>query len=233
MTDHVRGEKVVFGRQDIPPLEALPSHDDNAAIVLAAPRQFSWTRRFFKVVALLVVLAGITIGGLFVALENGVLDSTLTAQAEAGMSRALGDKFRPEVGSVRLRFSKDWMLAIEARQVVVTHLPSSLAALKADSVKAVLDPLALVAGRVRVTSAELGSADADISFLPAGLAVDWGSMRIDGVPAWLDLLYPLIDGAVVQLDRAGTTRVSAQTMSLVLPGALGHLLVSEKVKRKV
>ena len=43
-------------------------------------------------------------------------------------------------------------------------------------------------------------------------------MRIDGVPAWLDLLYPLIDGAVVQLDRAGTTRVSAQTMSLVLPG---------------
>ena len=113
---------------------------------LQRPRQFSWTRRFVKVVASLVLLAGITIGGLLIALENGVLDSTLTAQAEAGMSRALGDKFRPEVGSVRLRFSKDWMLAIEARQVVVTHLPSSLAALKADSVKAVLDPAGTCCG---------------------------------------------------------------------------------------
>ncbi|MDB5550693.1 MAG: uncharacterized protein JWL86_677 [Rhizobium sp.] len=224
MVHHVRGEKVVFGKGDFFSLDALPSCEHHDAVVLAPPRKKSWTRRILKLCVLAVFLVILGIGALWFALENGSLDSTLTAQAENAMSRALGSNFEPKVKAVRLRFSSDWMLALEAVDVNVTHVKSGVTALKTSSIKAVLDPLSLLRGKVVLARAEIASADGDISFLPAGPGINWEMVRVDGVPGWLALLYPQLDQAVAQLDRAGTREVRAGAVTLKLPGPQGRVV---------
>ena len=224
MVHHVRGEKVVFGKEDFRHLDAMPSCEHEEAIVLAPARRKSWTMRLVKLFFLLFFLAVMSIGGLWVALENGSLDETLTAQAESAMARSLGSDFSPEVRAVRLRFSSDWMLALEAADVEITHLPSQVKALKTNSIKAVLDPFALAGGKFVLARAEIGSAEGDLSFLPNGPGLTVAVPRVDAVPALMATLYGRLDQAAVQLDRAGTREVSAQNLSLRLPGPTERLV---------
>jgi hypothetical protein len=224
MVHHVRGEKVVFGKGDFHHLDAMPSCDHDAAMVLAAPRKKNWTMRLVKLFFLLFFLAVLAIGALWVALENGSLDETLTTQAEAAMARSLGSDFSPEVKAVRLRFSSDWMLALEAADVEITHVPSKAKALKSNSIKAVLDPFALAAGKIVLARAEIDSAEGDLSFMPQGPVLSVAAPRVDAVPALLGVLFNHLDRAAVQLDRAGTREVAAQDLSLRLPGPAGRVI---------
>ena len=57
MVHHVRGEKVVFGKGEIHPLDAMPSCDHDGVVVLAPVRRRSWTARFVKLFFLLFFLA--------------------------------------------------------------------------------------------------------------------------------------------------------------------------------
>lgn len=218
MIDHVRGEKVVFGKGDFHTLDAMPSCDHNAAIVLAPTRKKSWTMRLVKLFFVLFFLAVLGVGGLWLALENGSLDETLTTQAEAAMGRALGSDFSPEVKTVRLRFSSDWMLALEAADVDIKHVPSGVTALRTTSIKAILDPLALAGGKVVLARAEIDSAEGDLSFMPQGPALAMAAPRVDSVPALLSILYGHLDRASSQLDHAGTRSVTARSLTLRLPG---------------
>jgi len=213
----IRGEKVVFGRSDYQPLDAMPSTAREDAIVLAVPARRSLFAPIARLLLSAVLLSAIAVGSLFLALEGGYLDSTLTAQAENSLSIALGDQFEPKVGAVRLRFSQNWMLALEARDVVVTHRDSRLAALKADSIKAVLDPVALLAGRLVPARTEIGTAEADLRFLPPRPPFDWSTVRIDRLPAQLALLYPSLDKVVAALRKTRTESFSASRLSLLLP----------------
>jgi hypothetical protein len=218
MVHHVRGEKVVFGKGDFHTLDAMPSCDHDGAMVLAPPRKRSWTMRLVKLFFVMFFLAVLSVGGLWFALENGSLDETLTAQAEAAMARSLGKDFSPDVKAVRLRFSRDWMLALEATKVEVTHRPSGIKVLRTSSIKAVLDPLALAGGKVVLARAEIESAAGDLSFLPQAPTTALAAPRIDSVPALLAVLYGQLDQASAQLDRAGTREVVAHDVSLRLPG---------------
>ena len=195
MVHHVRGEKVVFGKGDIHHLDAMPSCDHDGAAVLSPVRRGSWTLRGIKLFFLLFFLSVFGIGGLWVALENGSLDETLTAQAEGMMARSLGKDFVSDVKAVRLRFSSDWMLALDAADVEVTHVPSGVVALKSNSIKAVLDPIALLGGKLVLARAEIDTAQGDFSFLPQGASLDVGVPRVDAVPDLLDQLYVRLDGA--------------------------------------
>jgi hypothetical protein len=224
MVHHVRGEKVVFGKGDFRHLDAMPSCEHDEAMVLATPRRRSWTMRLVKLFFLLFFLAILSIGGLWVALENGSLDEMLTTQAETAMARSLGKDFSPEVKAVRLRFSSDWMLALEAADVEITHVPSGVKALRTNSIKAVLDPFALTSGKFVLARAEIDSAEGDLSFLPQGNAIAMAAPRVDAVPALLAFLYGQLDQAAVQLDRAGTREVTAQNLSLKLPGPTGRMV---------
>jgi hypothetical protein len=215
----IRGEKVVFGKTDYHHLDHLPSARAEDAIVLAVPRRRSWARRLVKLAILLVLAVACAIALVFVSLEEGYLDDTLTARAEDGLSQALGDAFTPEVGAVRLRFSQNWMLAIAAVDVRITHTQSGVVALKTDSITGVLDPLALLRGRIALSRAEIGIAEGDLRFLPAQAPLDWSVVRIDRVPEWLALLYPLLDRGVAALGEADTEQVIAERMTLRLPRA--------------
>lgn len=222
MVHHVRGEKVVFGKGDFDHLDAMPSCEHDEAMVLSAVRKRSWTMRLVKLFFLLFFLAVLGIGGLWVALENGNLDRTLTTQAESLMARSLGKDFAPEVKTVRLRFSRDWMLALEAADVEVTHVPSGVVALRSNSIKAVLDPVALMRGKFLLARAEIDTAQGDFSFMPQGPGINVGAPRVDAVPALLDLLYARLDVATRQLDAAGTREVIAHDVSVKLPGPTGR-----------
>lgn len=224
MVHHVRGEKVVFGKGDIHHLDAMPSCDHDGAAVLSPVRRGSWTLRGIKLFFLLFFLSVFGIGGLWVALENGSLDETLTAQAEGMMARSLGKDFVSDVKAVRLRFSSDWMLALDAADVEVTHVPSGVVALKSNSIKAVLDPIALLGGKLVLARAEIDTAQGDFSFLPQGASLDVGVPRVDAVPDLLDQLYVRLDGAARQLDAAGTREVIARDLSVKMPGPTGRMV---------
>jgi hypothetical protein len=214
---HVRGEKVIFDRDDYHHLDAMPSARHEDAVVLALPRRRSFTGGCAKFILLLVLLAVIGIGSLFIALEEGYLDRTLTARAEGELSNALGDAFRPHVGAVRLRFSDNWMLAIAAVDVKITHVKSGVVALKTDSIAAVLDPLALLGGRVELARAEIGKAEGDLRFLPPQPPVDWRKVRIDSIPALLAAFYPALDRGAEALRNASTEEIVAKSITLKLP----------------
>lgn len=213
---HVRGEKVVFDKGDYRHLDAMPSAWHENAKVLGVPRGPGWTRRCIKGVLILVMLVVIAIGSLFIALEQGYLDSTLTARAEASLSAALGEDFKPQVGAVRLRFSDNWLLAVAAVDVKITHVKTGIVALKTDSIAAVLDPMPLLSGRMELARLEIGRAEGDLRFLPRR-PIDWASMRIDRIPGLLAELYPGLDKGVEALRNARTEEIVAKNVSLTLP----------------
>lgn len=215
--NEIRGEKVVFGKADYHPLDAMPSTEKGDAIVLAVPKRRGIVIRLVKLIVSLVLIAVIAVGSLFLALEGGYLDTTLTQEAETALSNALGDGFEPEVGAIRLRFSQNWMLAFEAGDVIIKHKASGITALKADSIKAVLDPIALLYGRIALARTEIGSAQGDLRFLPPQPPFDWSRVRVDGLPADLAIAYPALDQAIAMLKKTNTEELVAGKISLLLP----------------
>lgn len=214
---HVRGEKVTFDKGDYHHLDAMPSARHADAAVLSMPRRRSFTRGCAKFFTTLILILVIGIGSLFIALEEGYLDDMLTARAEGALSGTLGDGFKPEVGAVRLRFSDNWMLAIAAVDVKITHVKTGIVALRTDSIAAVLDPFALLKGRVELARAEIGKAEGDLRFLPPQPPLDWKTVRIDRVPVLLSQFYPALDRGVEALRKANTEEIVAKSISLELP----------------
>jgi hypothetical protein len=215
-----RGEKVVFGKGDFVPLDALPSASVEHSILLAIPKTRGRLRRFAKFAFGLLIVLGIAVGSLFIAFEQGYLDHTLTQAAEASMVSALGSDFKPAVGSIRLRFSHHWMLALEARDVRITHNLTNIAALTTSSIRATLDPLALMRGKLTVASIEIDAADADLRFLPA-VPLDLDKIRVDALPAWFGLFYKSLDTTAVALEKSGTRRIEAASLTIHLPSLTG------------
>lgn len=220
--DHIRGEKVVFGKGDYHPLDDLPSCRRADAPVLATPKPRGPMRVAAKFIAGIVLILSAVFSILLVALEEGYLDETLTARAEHELSAALGPDFDPAVGSVRLRFTQTWLLGLAAGDVTITHKPTGVVALKTDSLKVALSPLSLMMGRIVVSRAEIGSAEGDLRFLPAGAPLDPKTLRIDAIPAALDKLYPALDRLVVALRRVDVTDIAATRLSLKLPRPTEH-----------
>ncbi|MDO6963156.1 YhdP family protein [Rhizobium alvei] len=213
----IRGEKVVFGKGDFRSLDAMPSATAPDAVILHTPRR-NWPRRLAKLFLLLFLFVGIAVGGLFVTLERGLLDATLTTEAESTLRQNLGDDFDAKVGAVRLRFLRNWMLGLEAQDVRVEHKSSGIRAFEADSIRTVLDPVALLRGKVVVAIAEIGRAQGNLTFLPKGAGIDPRLIRVDAVPAWLDTAYPVLERFADLLVSSGTETISASELTLRLPG---------------
>ncbi|WP_137156218.1 DUF3971 domain-containing protein [Rhizobium sp. FKL33] len=220
--DHIRGEKVVFGKGDYRPLDDLPSCQRPEAPVLATPKARGPMHALAKLLAAVVLILSVLFSGALIALEEGYLDDTLTARAEHELSAALGADFQPAVGSVRLRFTQTWLLGLAAGDVTITHKPTGIVALKTDSLKVAISPLALMMGRIVVSRAEIGSAEGDLRFLPAGSPIDFKALRIDAIPAALDRAFPALDGLVAALRRADVRDIAAERLSLKLPRPTKH-----------
>ncbi|MFM2280274.1 MAG: hypothetical protein RLZZ444_2505, partial [Pseudomonadota bacterium] len=208
---------MVFGKGDFRSLDAMPSATAPDAVILVTPRR-NWPRRIAKLFLLVFLFIGIAAGGLFITLERGLLDGTLTAEAESTLRANLGADFDAKVGAVRLRFLRNWMLGLEAQDVHIEHKPSGIRAFEADSIRTVLDPVALLRGKVVVAIAEIGRAEGNLTFLPKGAGLDPRLIRVDAVPAWLDNAYPVLQRFADLLVSSGTETISASELTLRLPG---------------
>lgn len=220
--DHIRGEKVLFGKGDYHPLDDLPSCRRPDAPLLATPKPRGPMRAMAKFLAALVLVLSAVFGASLAALEEGYLDETLTARAEQQLSAALGPDFDPAVGSVRLRFTRSWLLGLAAGDVTITHRPSGVVALKTDSLKLAFNPVSLAMGRIVVSRVEIGSAEGDLRFLPAGAPLNLRNLRVDALPAVLNEAYPVLDRLVAAMRRADLTDIAAGRLSLKLPRPTEH-----------
>jgi len=115
----IRGEKIVFRKDDIVSLDAMPSAKSGGSVRVPAAKRRSILFLFARLVMGLMVLGTLGVAVLVYAIDHGMVDDTLTKQASEALNKALAPHLVADVGSAGIRFSKDGHLAIEARDVTV------------------------------------------------------------------------------------------------------------------
>lgn len=214
----IRGDKVVFRRHEIASLDDMPSNRTEEALVVHCPPPPRRRHvRFFRGCAVLLVLAVIGVVGLFVAVEKGVFDGELARRAEAALNGALDGTFHAKVGGAALRFSSRFALAIEARDVEVTDVASGKHVTHTQSVKLVIDPLALFAGRLVIGGFEAEGVDIDTALLQTE-GGDAAAIRIDATPKVLETVFARLDAAFRFLERSQAGDLSLSGLTMRFPG---------------
>jgi hypothetical protein len=213
-------DKVKFRKEDMVRLDRLPSAMAPDAIVLKAPRK-GILRRLAGWLAIVLLFLATLAGGLFLALENGFLDETLTAEATRALDGAVGPGLDASVATTRLRIADGMSLALEARNVVILDEATGKPVLSADAIRLALDPVALLAGSLSISRIDVGSAEVDARFFAGTQPLDWSKIRVDRVPALEDLAYQFADRIAARLEQTPTARFSLASLKLTLPAAYG------------
>ncbi|MBD9372528.1 hypothetical protein IB238_07835 [Rhizobium sp. ARZ01] len=220
----IRGEKVKFGRGDIVRLHDLPSAQAHEPIVLHCtdrPAHFSVLLRLIgglgAVVALLLVLVVATV-------ESGLVDSPLNARALAALDQAVGPHYSASVDKTVLRFSSFGGLALKAENVTLTEKSSGENVLNAGSVAIVLDPIALVSGRVSPSSLDIDQAMFNPALLPKGPPIDFDNVRLDAIPDYQELAFDRLEKIEDVIAGNGLSRVRITNLDLPITGNGGRSL---------
>ena len=221
----IRGEKVSFRKKDIVPLHTLPSARIKDPMIVHCPPKRSSFRRFLRFYAVLLILVVLALVGTIAALESGGLDRTLSASARTALDSALAPHFHAEVGSTVIRFSKGMHLAVEARHVSIIDNDSGQILTETDAVRMRLDPLGLLAGKVKVSEIEADSIRIDTALLPAGPGFDFSKFRIDSVPASLEAAFVGLDRLQQFIVRGNLDSVSIGGLEIATT-AMGGKIVS-------
>ena len=133
----IRGEKVVFRKQDIVPLHELPSAQAHEPIVLHAVEtgRMGLFCRFAAATVALVLFIGAVVVGL---VETGMFDSTLNARAVAALNQALGPRYRASVDHTVLRLAGLSGFALRAQDARIIDVESGKELATTDAVGIVL-----------------------------------------------------------------------------------------------
>ncbi len=216
----IRGEKVVFRKEDIMPLHEMPSAQAYEPIVLHAAR--SRTGFACRIGAVLFALVAI-LGGLLVGLvEAGVLDQPLNERAVAALNQALGPRYSATVDHTVLRFSSLGGLALKAENTRIVDVDSGRELATTASVGMVLDPLALLSGRVAISRLDVDGARFDAALLPSGGPLDLSALRISDVPAYLEDAFAQIDGMRRLIVDNGMQRLRVSDFNASITGPDGR-----------
>ncbi len=213
----IRGDKVVFSKQEIAALDDMPSNNAEEMLVVHCPPP---RRRGGFVVKALVVLLFLFVagaGGLFAAVEGGFLDRELARRAEGALNGALDGLFEARVGSAALRFSSRMALAIEARDVEVTETDSGKHVTHTQSIRLLIDPFALVTGRLKIGGVEAEGVDIDTALLQTE-GGDIAALRVDATPKVLETVFTRLDAAVRFLDRSQAGDITLSDLKMQFPG---------------
>ena len=217
----IRGERVVFGRQDIVALHELPSAQVHDPMIVHCPLPTSSVKRVLGIVAGLVLLVVLVFAGLIGAVEAGLFDKTLSTRAKMALDSAIGPRYTAQVGSTVIRFASGPRLALEARDVNTVERDSGRHLSRTDSIRLVLDPLALFAGRLAITEIEADGIQLDAGLLPAGKPIDVSGLRVDQIPNGLETLFRQLDILRGFVDRGKTDAVRIAGLDLKLPVSNG------------
>ncbi|MBB2672320.1 UNVERIFIED_ORG: hypothetical protein GGE44_001873 [Rhizobium esperanzae] len=206
----IRGEKVTFRKKDIVALDRLPSAQTEDPIIVHCPPPRSPMRRTAKVTLGFLGLILLILGAIVFTVESGMFDKPLSQQAQAALNGVAGPRYRAEVGSTVIRFTSDFRLALEARNVNMIDQQSGQHLSTTGSVRLGLDPLQLFRGRIAVADIEAEDIALDTALLPSGNPVKLDDLRIDAMPAAMERIFSQLDmfDSIVTRGSTNSVRVS-------------------------
>lgn len=215
----IRGEKISFRKQDIVPLHHLPSAQIEDPLIVHCPPRVRLAGRAGRFVLWLAFIVIFVSGMVVLAVETGSLDRTLSNGARSVLQAAIGPKYRTDIGSTAIRFSKSLHLALEAQNVSIIDENSGEVLSRTKAVRLVLDPLSLLQGRVSVSQIEAEGMTLDASLLPKGGPIDLASQRIDQIPAVLEVAFGQIDAARNFIARGGLDSLRIGGVEIAMQGS--------------
>ena len=203
----IRGEKVTFRKKDIVALDRLPSAQAEDPIIVYCPPPRSPMRRTAKLTLGFLGLILLILGAIVFTVESGMFDKPLSQQAQAALNGVAGPRYRAEVGSTVIRFTSDFRLALEARNVNMIDQQSGQHLSTTGSVRLGLDPLQLFRGRIAVADIEAEDIALDTALLPSGNPVKLDDLRIDAMPAAMERIFSQLDMFDSIMTRGSTNSV--------------------------
>ncbi|MBB6223041.1 DUF3971 domain-containing protein [Rhizobium leguminosarum] len=212
----IRGEKVTFRKKDIVALDRLPSAQAEDPIIVYCPPPRSPMRRTAKLTAGLLGVILLILAAIVFTVESGMFDKPLSQQAQAALNGVAGPRYRAEVGSTVIRFTSDFRLALEARNVNMIDEQSGQHLSTTGSVRLGLDPLQLFRGRIAVTDIEADDIALDTALLPSGNPLTLDDLRIDAMPAAMKKIFSQFDmfDSVVTRGSTSSVRISGIDIKL-------------------
>lgn len=222
----IRGEKLRFRKRDIVPLHALPSAQaEDPLIVHCPPPKRSLVRRIARVLTGFVGLWLIVILGVYSVVESGALDESLAARATAALNDAVGPDLQADVGSAAIRFSTGFEVAVEAQNVrLVDSIQQKQIALT-QSVRIILDPFALLGGRVAIREVASEGIMLDARLLPKREPMDMSEFRIDSIPAGFETAFAELERIQGIIERGGLDRIRLGGLEIATTSVSGRPLI--------
>ncbi|MBB4195090.1 hypothetical protein GGE45_004916 [Rhizobium aethiopicum] len=212
----IRGEKVTFRKKDIVALDRLPSAQTEDPIIVHCPPPRSPMRRTAKLTSVFLGLILLILAAIVFTIESGMFDKPLSQQAQAALDGVAGPRYRAEVGSTVIRFTSDFRLALEARNVNMIDQKSGQHLSTTGSVRLGLDPLQLFRGRIAVADIEAEDIALDTALLPSGNPVKLDDLRIDAMPAAMETIFEQLDmfDSIVTRGSTNSVRISGIDIKL-------------------
>lgn len=221
----IRGEKLRFRKRDIVPLHALPSAQaEDPLIVHCPPPKRSLFRRFLRVLGGFAALWLVVFGGVYAVVESGALDAALAQRARTVLNNALGPQFVAEIGATEVRFSNDMELSVEARDVTLQEQVGGQQVALTQSVRFIIEPLALLGGRFSVREVVSEGINLDATVLPKGKPIDLSNWRVDQVPERLADAFTELDRLQGFISRGGLDRMRLGGLEIASTSANGRPL---------
>ena len=215
----IRGEKVVFRRKDIVPLHELPSAQAHEPIVLHAI-DAGRIGLFWRIAAAAVVLVLFLGAGIVGLVETGIFDNALNARAVTALNQALGPRYRASVDHTVLRLAGFNGFALKAENTRIIEVASEKELATTASVGIVLDPFALVSGRIAVSRLDVDGVTFNAALLPKSKPLDLTALRISDVPDYLAATFGRLDGVdrLIDANRMQTVTLSDLGATFQGPG---------------
>ncbi|ARO30340.1 AsmA-like domain-containing protein [Rhizobium sp. NXC14] len=212
----IRGEKVTFRKKDIVALDRLPSAQAEDPIIVHCPPPRSPMRRTAKLTSVFLGLILLILAAIVFTIEGGMFDKPLSQQAQAALDGVAGPRYRAEVGSTVIRFTSDFRLALEARNVNMIDQKSGQHLSTTGSVRLGLDPLQLFRGRIAVADIEAEDIALDTALLPSGNPVKLDDLRLDAMPAVMETIFAQLDvfDSIVTRGSTNSVRISGIDIKL-------------------
>jgi hypothetical protein len=216
----IRGEKVTFRKKDLVPLDHLPSAKVEDPLIVHVPERARRSRSHVwhvcRMTLVFFAFLALIFGAVIATIEGGIFDAPLSQKAQTALDRAIGPRYKAEVGATVIRFTSGLRLALEARDVNVIDQDSGKHLSTMSAVNMELDPLALMEGRVEIASVAAEGIALDTSLLPQGDPVDLTALRVDALPKALNSVFDNLDFLEHFVQRGGTNSVRISGFSVKL-----------------
>ncbi|MDF1607491.1 DUF3971 domain-containing protein [Hoeflea sp. YIM 152468] len=228
-------DKVKFRKRDIAALHDMPSANADDQILVRGHHPRHWARSTAGWVAGLLLLLTVLIGGFFAALQTGRIDGFIRDRAQLALSQAVGPENRAQLESAAIRLTSRGQLALLARDVVVRRQDGSTQPSHAESILIALDPLALLGGRISVSSVDVDGVGLTAPQGDGFNLTDLAGFRIDGTDAMIEQLFSLLNSVAEQANTVDTTefrfsgiRISGAGAPVVIENAAVRRLDSKR-----